>query len=84
MDTQTLSGKTIAGVLKAANEGDIPVAALCGSVTLSTDELEAAGVQYAASILNQVGSLEEAKRDSFKNLEMASYNFANVLKTTRP
>ncbi len=84
LDTQTLSGKTIAGVLKAANEGEIPVAALCGSVTLSTDELEAAGVQYAASILNQVGSLEEAKRNSFKNLEMASYNFANLLKTTRP
>ncbi|UII77329.1 glycerate kinase [Flagellimonas sp. HMM57] len=80
LDDQTLSGKTIAGVLKAAKEKDIPVAALCGSVTLSIDELEVAGLQYATSILNQVGSLDEAKKNSFKNLELASYNFANLLK----
>ncbi|TAI47268.1 glycerate kinase [Flagellimonas allohymeniacidonis] len=83
LDQQTLSGKTIAGVLKAARDRNIPVAALCGSVTLSMDELEATGLQYVTSILNQVGSLEEAKKESFKNLEMASYNFAKLLQDTK-
>ena len=82
LDAQTLSGKTIAGVLKAAKERNIPVAALCGSVTLSMEELEASGLKYAISILNQVGSLEEAKKESFKNLEISSYNFAKLLKTS--
>ncbi|MBS9462812.1 glycerate kinase [Flagellimonas sp. 389] len=82
LDGQTLSGKTIAGVLQVVKERKIPVAALCGSVTLSIDELEVAGLQYVTSILNQVGSLDEAKQNSFKNLELAGYNFAKLLNTS--
>ncbi len=82
LDEQTLSGKTIAGVLKVAKTQNIPVAALCGSISLSVDQLETSGLDYAVSILNQIGLLEEAKNNSFKNLEMASYNFGKILQST--
>lgn len=79
-DEQTLSGKTIAGVLKVAKERNIPVAALCGSVDISLDVLEETELDYVTAVLNQVGSLETAKKDAFKNLELAAYNFAKLLK----
>ena len=80
LDSQTLSGKTINGVIKSAKAKDIPVAAFCGSVNITIEEMEAMGLDYAVSILNQVGDLEEAKATSYKNLELASYNFARLLK----
>ena len=80
LDSQTLSGKTINGVIKSAKAKDIPVAAFCGSVNITIEQMEAMGLDYAVSILNQVGDLEEAKATSYKNLELASYNFARLLK----
>nr|WP_299170572.1 glycerate kinase [uncultured Allomuricauda sp.] len=80
LDGQTLSGKTIDGVLQSAKARKIPVAALCGSVSVSLDEMEAMGLQYVASILNEIGTLDEAKQNSPQNLELAGYNFAKLLK----
>ncbi|SHG73180.1 glycerate kinase [Flagellimonas flava] len=80
LDGQTLSGKTINGVLKMAKQRNIPVAALCGSVDISVQEMQRLGLSYAVSILNQIGSLEQAKAKSFQNLEQASFNFAQLLK----
>lgn len=83
LDGQTLSGKTINGILNSAQQKNIPVAAFCGSVDLSIDEMRRLGLQYAVSILNSVGNLEEAKKHSFLNLEKAVFNFANLLKTSK-
>ncbi|WP_422861731.1 glycerate kinase [Flagellimonas sp. W118] len=80
LDGQTLSGKTIDGVLQSAKARKIPVAALCGSVSVSLDEMEAMGLQYVTSILNEIGTLDEAKQNSSQNLELAGYNFAKLLK----
>ncbi|MEO0507751.1 MAG: glycerate kinase [Bacteroidota bacterium] len=80
-DEQTLSGKTIAGVLKVAKQRNISVAALCGSVDINLDILEKTELDYVTAVLNKVGSLETAKKDAFKNLELAAYNFAKLLKT---
>lgn len=83
LDHQTSSGKTIAGVLKAAKNHKIPVAALCGSVNISIEETQEMGLDYAVSILNKIGNLEEAKTNSFSNLVQASFNFAQLLKRKR-
>lgn len=80
LDGQTLSGKTIDGVLQSAKTRNIPVAALCGSVAVSADEIEVMGLTYATSIINGIGTLEDAKSNSPQNLELASYNFARLLK----
>lgn len=83
LDGQTFSGKTINGVVNAAQQKGIPVAAFCGSVNLSVDDMQQMGLDYAISILNQVGNLDEAKTKSYQNLELASYNFAHLLKISK-
>ncbi|MDV7137759.1 glycerate kinase [Maribacter sp. TH_r10] len=80
LDEQTLSGKTIDGVVTSAKRKQIPVAALCGSVSISIAQQQAFGLEYVASIVRDVGTLQEAMAKSYDNLVNASYNFANLLK----
>jgi glycerate kinase len=80
LDGQTLSGKTINGVIRSAKKQDIPVAALCGAIDLSILEQEELGLDYAASIVQGVTSLDQALLSSQGNLVLATYNFANLLK----
>ena len=84
LDSQTLSGKTIDGVIHSAQKYHIPVAAFCGSVSVDIQNLDALGLDYVTSILNQPGTLEDAKKKSCENLEIAAYNFAKVLKALQP
>lgn len=80
LDLQTLSGKTISGVLASAKKKNVPVAALCGSITISAKEQEIFGLDYATSILKGVTTLEDAMASSYDNLSCAAYNFAKLLK----
>jgi len=80
LDDQTLSGKTISGVIKSAKNQSIPVAALCGSVNISVETQKELGLDYAISIVNGISDLEEAMASSYANLVYATYNFANILK----
>ncbi|MEM6863622.1 MAG: glycerate kinase [Bacteroidota bacterium] len=84
LDSQTLSGKTIDGVIHSAQKYHIPVAAFCGSVSVDIQNLDALGLDYVTSIINQPGTLEDAKKKSYENLEIAAYNFAKVLKALQP
>ncbi|MFC4096603.1 glycerate kinase [Euzebyella saccharophila] len=79
LDGQTLSGKTIDGVMKAAKAVKIPVAAFCGSLAIDRELQEALGITYATSIIKGIVNLEEAMEESFINLEFAAYNFAQLL-----
>jgi glycerate kinase len=81
LDSQTLSGKTIAGVLASAKKHQIKVAALCGVVELSIDEQEASGITYATSILRIFQNLEDAMASSYDHLKLATYNFCQAMKT---
>lgn len=51
LDSQTLSGKVIAGVTKMALPYQIPVIALCGSVQLTYDQMEDLGLLGAFPIV---------------------------------
>jgi len=80
LDEQTLSGKTISGVIKSAKNQSIPVAALCGSVNISVETQKELGLTYAISIVKGISDLEEAMASSYSNLVHAAYNFARILK----
>jgi len=80
LDEQTLSGKTIAGVISSAAQKNIPVAALCGSANISIGQQEAFGLKYVTSIVRGVSDLQRAIASSYDNLVTASFNFANILK----
>lgn len=79
LDTQTLSGKTIAGVLASAKMQRIPVAALCGAVTISAQEQSEFGLQYVTSIVKGASSLQDAMAASYDNLVDAAYNFGRLV-----
>lgn len=83
LDGQTFSGKTISGIIKSAKKRNVPVAAFCGSVDVDINEMQEMGLDYAVSILNQIGNLDDAKANTVANLKLASYNFANLVKLSK-
>ncbi len=60
LDEQTLAGKAIAGVSRAAARQGIPVLAICGGISLSGEQLEQLGVASCSSIVPGPCSLETA------------------------
>ncbi|APA64546.1 glycerate kinase [Maribacter sp. 1_2014MBL_MicDiv] len=80
LDEQTLSGKTIDGVVKSAKSKNIPVAALCGSVSISVAQQQKFGLNYVASIVRGISTLRQAMEQSKDNLVNASFNFASLVK----
>lgn len=80
LDAQTLSGKTINGVLASALAENIPVAAFCGAVNLTREQQAALGLTYVNAILTQVVDLPTAMETGKENLQKALHNFCSVLK----
>lgn len=76
LDSQTLSGKTIQGVINSAKKRGIPVAAFCGSISLSNEESENFGISYMDSVLNRARNLQDAMQNSYKYLIDISTTFA--------
>lgn len=60
LDSQTLSGKVIAGVSKVAKKEGVPVIALCGGNELKSSDLDKLGVLAAFSIVPGPCTLLEA------------------------
>lgn len=79
LDGQTLSGKTINGVVTSAQSAKIPVAAFCGSVAITIAEQKSLGLSFAVSIIKEVGTLKDALQKSRENLKYSAYNFAKAL-----
>ena len=75
LDHQTLSGKTIQGVIASSKKYNIPVAAFCGSITLTQNELDKAGILYSSSIMEKAESLEDAMANSSDYLKKISSEF---------
>lgn len=55
LDDQSLGGKVTAGVASAARAAGVPCAAICGDITLSQNQWEAAGFAAAGSLVQTVG-----------------------------
>lgn len=79
LDTQTLAGKTISGVLAAAKKNDVKVAAFCGVVKLSLQAQKEMGLNYCTAILKDFQNLEAAQQSATENLHFAVYNFCNAI-----
>lgn len=79
LDSQTFSGKTIAGVLKSAKQKNIPVAALCGAVTISEQEAKVFGLAYTVAISEGSTDIEDSIYNAYPNLVRAAENFGNSI-----
>ena len=79
LDSQTLSGKTISGVLSSAKRQNIPVAALCGTVSLSREEAEKFGISYTDAIMETANSLEDAMDNGYQYIKQMASKLAKEI-----
>ncbi len=66
LDSQTLSGKVIAGICKLAKQNRVPAVALCGSMSLQAKDMDLLGLDAGFSIVNGPCSLEQAIADAYR------------------
>lgn len=65
LDTQTMSGKTIQGVLSSAKAKKIKVAAFCGAIDLEDHNPEAFGIHYTDAVMNYAKNLDDAMANGY-------------------
>ncbi|NND24081.1 MAG: glycerate kinase [Acidimicrobiia bacterium] len=80
LDHQTLSGKTIKGVMDSAKNSNLKVAAFCGKSELNTGELKIFGISYIDEVMNYTENFDDAITNSFKYVSLMANNFAKKLK----
>jgi glycerate kinase len=79
LDSQTLSGKTISGVIASAKEQSIPVAALCGTVSLSKEDAENFGISYTDAVREKAKSLNDAMQNGYLYVKQMAAKFAEEI-----
>jgi len=79
LDEQTLHGKAPAVVAARARVAGVPVLAVAGRVTLSPDQLEAAGIRAALAVTEAAPSLEDATASPDRWLEVLGHRLAQRL-----
>ena len=72
LDSQTLSGKTIAGVCRTAKMQNVPVIALGGKVELSGAQMDELGLQSACSICDGPRDLNYCLKNAAALMENAT------------
>jgi len=83
IDQQTLQGKLIAGVARAAKAQHVPVAALCGSLLLSSQAIDKLGLSYATSVISGPMTLQEAINATPQNVRDSTAAIVRLLKAMR-
>ena len=76
LDDQTLSGKTIQGVITSARDKNIKLAVFCGTIDLEKSIVQDLGISYASSIMDLAFGLEDALANASKYLEKLAIEFA--------
>ncbi|WP_152286032.1 glycerate kinase [Flavicella marina] len=79
LDNQTLSGKTLSGVIEKSKRQKIPVAIFCGINSLTQTELETLEIDYLVAISKKEITLEDAIKNSKHNLLKATEDFCKQL-----
>lgn len=84
LDAQTLSGKVIAGVCRAAQAQGIPVIGLCGHTELSGSQMDQLGMWAAFSIVPGPCTLEEAMDETARWTEERTEQIMRLYTTLLP
>lgn len=79
IDNQTLQGKLIKGITDRATHAKIPIAAICGTLDVSPQELQQIGINYATSILNRPMNLDDALKYGYEGVRNATFYLVNLL-----
>jgi len=80
LDEQTLSGKTIHGIIDKAQKHQIKVAAFCGKLDLTKNQLKRFGIDYADDVLRRAKHFEDAMTNSGHYVTKMAEQFALLIK----
>lgn len=81
LDAQTMSGKTISGVIDAAQEQQVSVAVFCGAYTTDSNSIKHMGIKYIDAVMNYANSFEDAILNTKGYLREMSVNFGKWINT---
>lgn len=79
LDLQTLSGKTITGILISAKAKKIKVAAFCGAVDLEKNDIKNFQIDYTDAVINHSKDLDDAMQNAYNHVKKMASNFAKEL-----
>lgn len=79
VDSQTLRGKAVSGIMKAANRHGVPVAIAGGKIDCPVETLQKAGIGKIMQITPEGMNLREALDNAAKNMRDAGHRFAGEL-----
>ena len=79
LDSQSIHGKVPVGVASVAKKYHKPVIGIAGSLTRDVGVVHQYGIDSVFSVLNRIGSLEEAFRDAAENIYQTSQNLAATI-----
>ncbi|MBD3864287.1 glycerate kinase [Olleya marilimosa] len=80
LDNQTLSGKTIQGVLDTSTKNNINVAVFCGTIDINEKELKNMGITYASQIISEAKNLDDAMQNTETYLKTMTEKFISHIK----
>lgn len=80
IDSQTIHGKTPIGVARVAKLYNKPVIGIAGSVSADASVVHLHGIDAVFSVLNQIGTLEDAISRAAANVRNTSRNIAACFK----
>lgn len=83
LDAQTLDGKLITGITKAAGKAGVPVIALAGAQTLSSKQLAEIGLLSAFSIVSGPCTVEAAMKQAATLITEKTIAILNILKLSQ-
>ncbi len=76
IDSQSIRGKVPTGVATVAKKYRKPVIGIAGSLSRDAAVVHQHGIDAVFSVLNSIGTLEEALKDAFENIYRASRDIA--------
>ncbi|WP_049293806.1 glycerate kinase [Franconibacter helveticus] len=79
IDSQSIHGKVPVGVARVAKKHHKPVIGIAGSLTPDVAVVHQHGLDAVFSVLNSIGTLEEALRDAQDNVYRSARNIAATL-----
>lgn len=79
MDSQSIRGKVPVGVASVAKKYHKPVIGIAGSLTRDVTVVHQHGIDAVFSVLNRIGTLDDALKNAFENIYLAARNIAATI-----
>ncbi|MCF0057329.1 glycerate kinase [Dyadobacter sp. CY356] len=78
VDDQTLQGKVVKGLADLCQKNNVPLAVVCGTLMITPEEAQNAGITYAVSVLNRPMDLQQAEKEAFSLVCDATFHLVRL------